>query len=131
MSSYYDQTDVSTPGTDDIEVDTADLYEALSTRRRRFVILLVDRFGTISISDAADRIAGFECEGRVASSDRKAVYVSLYQAHSDKLEEAGVVEYDERRKVFSESPLTATAADYVREGYNRFAAFEGAAEVLA
>lgn len=130
-SSYYSQADVDTPGEDDIEFDTADLFEALRVQRRRFVVLLVDRFDEISVGDASDRIAAFENDGPVSASERKAVYVGLYQSHAEKLDESGLVSVDGRVNKFTRTQLTAEAAEYIREAYNRFACFEGAAEVLS
>lgn len=129
-TGYYGQVDVPEPGAGDIEIETADLYEVLRNQRRRFLILLVDRFGRISLSEAADRIAAFEVDGRVDSQARKAVYVGLYQSHGEKVAESGLVEFDDRSKEFYRSPLTGTAAGYIRDGYERFACFEGASEVL-
>ena len=127
---YYDQMDVPTPGAADIEIETADLFEALRVKRRRFVILMVDRFGQMDTGELADRITRHEVGDHFNTQDRKAVYVGLYQTHLGTLDDANLVEYNKPRGTAKPSPLTGEAAAYIRDGYDRFACHEGAREVL-
>lgn len=78
-----------------------DLFEILSNRRRRQVIQFLEQQadGRADLSDVVDRVAARENETGVEGlsyDDRKSVHISLYQHHAPKMDEAGVIDYDER-----------------------------------
>lgn len=60
--------------------------------------------GTSTIQELAEQIAVIENETdaeKLSSQQRKRVYVSLYQTHIPKLEETGIIEYeDDQGKVY-------------------------------
>jgi hypothetical protein len=69
-------------------------------RRRRVLELLQDADGTVSLSDLAEEIAAMENDKEVAqitSSERKRVYVGLYQCHLPKMDSMGVVSFNKPR----------------------------------
>lgn len=74
------------------------LFELISNARRRFVLSRIDRGeGPIELTTLAEELAAWENDTTVeglSTQARKRVYVSLYQTHVPKLEEAGLVEYD-------------------------------------
>jgi hypothetical protein len=74
-------------------------YDLLSNPRRRYVLYHLDREGNpVSIGALADHVAAWENDttvGEVGSQERKRVYVSLYQTHVPKLDEAGLVRYEQ------------------------------------
>ncbi|SEH45361.1 hypothetical protein SAMN05192561_10216 [Halopenitus malekzadehii] len=81
-----------------------DVYEIISSkRRRRFIFILAalvrdhdgDETPQIPVGDVAEHIAEDTFN---ESTDRKTVYISLIQHHLSKLDEAGVITYDERGK---------------------------------
>jgi DNA-binding transcriptional ArsR family regulator len=76
--------------------DTA--YELLSNKRRRFVISRLRRAeGAVSIDELAEGLAAWENEipeSELTDTQIKRLYVSLYQIHVPKLEEAELVTYD-------------------------------------
>jgi DNA-binding transcriptional ArsR family regulator len=76
-----------------------------NSRRRRVVRLLADADGEMTISELSERIAAAE-EGvdrdDLSSSDRKRVYISLYQTHLPKLEEHDAVSMDDDGVVTTE-----------------------------
>jgi len=81
---------------------TTDLvFEVLYNRRRRDIITyLRENDGTATTSDLAEYIAAKENETTVAglsSSERKCVYVGLYQNHLPMMDDAGVVDYEKDR----------------------------------
>jgi len=83
---------------------TKDLaFEILYNRRRRDVIThLRENGGTATISDLAEYIAAKENETTVdalSSSERKCVYVGLYQNHLPMMDDAGVVSYNKDRGI--------------------------------
>jgi DNA-binding transcriptional ArsR family regulator len=75
------------------------LFSLLSNPRRRFILQHLKGVGEgIELQDLAAEVAAWENEtDRDALTDkqRKRLYVSLYQTHIPKLEEAGIVEYDD------------------------------------
>lgn len=85
-------------------LDLDDVYEIISSkRRRRFIFVLAtlgrdhdrDEHSQIPVGAVAEYIAEATLN---ESTDRKSVYVSLIQHHLSKLDEAGVITYDERGK---------------------------------
>lgn len=85
------------------EADTLDrVFGVLSNRRRRQVIqYLRERDGTATVGELAEHIASEEDDTpiqQLSSSDRKRVYVSLYQNHLPVIADANIVEYDKNRK---------------------------------
>lgn len=80
-----------------------DLLEILSNRRRRLLWrLLKQESGELGLNDASRRIAalenGIEPED-VDYDQRKSVYNSLRQFHCEKMDEAGLVDFDKREAV--------------------------------
>lgn len=79
-----------------------DIFELLKNERRREVIryLLNEPDGTATLSDLAEYIAAKEngIEIRQLSSDqRKRVYIGLYQCHLPKMDEKGVIDFENNR----------------------------------
>ena len=69
-------------------------------RRRRVIKYLRDAEGEVTLSDLAEHIAAIENDTTPAqrtSSQRKCVYVGLYQCHLPKMDDAGVIEYNQAR----------------------------------
>lgn len=79
-----------------------ELFRILSNARRRYIIYHLHNAGQeMSLKDLATIIAAEENEteiGDVTDDDRQRVYISLYQTHLPKLEESGIIEYDEERR---------------------------------
>ena len=84
----------------DEEPDPNDLLEILSNRRRRLLWqLLRQRSDTIELNDASRRIASLENDidpKEVTYDQRKSVYNSLRQFHCQKMDEAGLIDFDKR-----------------------------------
>lgn len=74
------------------------MFDLLSSSRRRFVLQYLSRHeGPVPFSELANELAAWENDTDVediTERQRKRVYVSLYQTHIPKLEEAGIVDYD-------------------------------------
>lgn len=88
--------------TDDDSVITKDeIFEVLKNRRRRDTLeYLIDANGTVTLSELAEHIAAWENDIEVAelnSTQRKRVYVALYQTHLPKMDDVGVIDYDRNR----------------------------------
>lgn len=93
-------------GTDDgdadgeLSLDTA--FGVLQNERRRRVLrhLWNREDGGASLGDLAEHVAAIEngtTPEALTAKQRKRVYVGLYQSHLPKLDEAGVVEFDQKR----------------------------------
>lgn len=74
------------------------VFDLLSNPRRRYILSYLRREeSAVDLVDLADEIAAWENDTPVeelTSQQRKRVYVSIYQTHVPKLEDAGVVTYD-------------------------------------
>ncbi|WP_254862659.1 DUF7344 domain-containing protein [Halovivax gelatinilyticus] len=77
------------------------IFELLKNRRRREVLqYLLDTDGTVTLGELAEQIAAWENDTTVAalnSDQRKRVYVALYQTHLPKMDDAGIIDYDQDR----------------------------------
>ncbi|TQQ80240.1 DUF7344 domain-containing protein [Halonotius roseus] len=69
-------------------------------RRRRVLRMLQEADGTTTLSDLAEQIAAWENDKEVkqiTSSERKRVYVGLYQCHLPKMDDMGVIDFNKPR----------------------------------
>ncbi|WP_049922023.1 DUF7344 domain-containing protein [Halopiger djelfimassiliensis] len=77
-----------------------EVFDLLSNHRRRYAIHYCKREdGPVELGDLAEHVAAWELDKDVAeltSAERKRVYTSLQQTHLPTLEEAGMVEFDDR-----------------------------------
>jgi len=77
------------------------IFELLKNRRRREVLTyLLDTDGTVTLGELAEQIAAWENDTTVnalSSDQRKRVYVALYQTHLPKMDDAGIIDYDQDR----------------------------------
>ena len=80
------------------ELSQDTIFDLLSSARRRYTLwYLHQQPDPVHLQDLAEEIAAWENDTEpenLTDQDRKRVYVSLYQTHIPKLEEAGVIEYD-------------------------------------
>jgi DNA-binding transcriptional ArsR family regulator len=89
----------SAEGSPELSLDT--VFEILKNRRRRDILqYLWEHEGTANIGELAEHIAALENDIDVAalsSSQRKRVYIGLYQCHLPKMDDAGIVAFDKHR----------------------------------
>lgn len=89
------------PGTADSQTERLDrIFTILKNRRRRLVLEYLRTHESTTQSDLARHVAAVENgidEAAVTSTERKRVYVSLYQAHLPKLDDLGAVSFDRDR----------------------------------
>ena len=75
-----------------------EVFEVLKSPRRRYALYyLRQQGGESELSDLTEQVAAWENEttpAALTTEQRKRVYISLYQTHLPKLDEANVVEYD-------------------------------------
>ncbi|ELY95274.1 hypothetical protein C482_16553 [Natrialba chahannaoensis JCM 10990] len=95
---------VSDAETDD-QLSKDVIFELLKNRRRREVLTyLLEADETVTLGELAEQIAAWENDTSVnalSSDQRKRVYVALYQTHLPKMDDAGIVEYDQDRGLIS------------------------------
>ncbi|MFC7139041.1 hypothetical protein ACFQMA_04210 [Halosimplex aquaticum] len=88
------------------------VFDILSSARRRYVLyLLRTEDAPVELTELAEDVAAWENDTTVdelTKQQRKRVYVSLYQTHVPKLEDAGLVNYDQDT---GEVELTQAAND--------------------
>lgn len=74
------------------------VFELLSSPRRRYILYYLRKEnGQVELTSLAEQVAAWENEtdvDKITEQERKRVYVSLYQTHIPRLDEAGVIEYD-------------------------------------
>ena len=85
------------------------VFELLKNQRRREVLRYLEAADdeTVSLSDLAEHIAAIENDTTVqaiSSSERKRVYVGLYQCHLPKMDDMNVVAFDQNRGTISLGP---------------------------
>lgn len=77
------------------------IFELLKNRRRREVLqYLLEADDTVTLGELAEQIAAWENDidiNALSSDQRKRVYVALYQTHLPKMDDAGIVDYDQDR----------------------------------
>ncbi|GAB3670762.1 DUF7344 domain-containing protein [Halopiger thermotolerans] len=94
-----------------------ELFEILSNRRRRHILHeLMREQDTLDIGTLSQQIAAWE-DGlelhEVTSSDRKRVYTALHQSHLPKMDEAGVVDFNQDRGTVSPTPALEDVEIYM------------------
>ncbi len=86
-----------------VQLEPDDVFEILRNQRRRDVLRFFfeeDRTA-VELGTLAEHLAAAEFETTTAeltSQERKRMYVSLYQCHLPKMDEAGIIEFDSDRK---------------------------------
>ncbi len=108
---------MSTKESNELTQDT--VYDLLSNKRRRFVISKLRRAeGPVSVNELSESVAAWENGVEVeelTDKQTKRVYVSLYQIHIPKLDEAGLVEYDKDSGQVELTPTVSELDSYLPE----------------
>jgi len=85
-------------GPEEIRLDV--IFDILKNQRRRHVLRYLREYETTTLSDLAEHVAALE-NGKdvqsLTSSERKRVYVGLYQCHLPRMNDAGVIDFDSDR----------------------------------
>jgi hypothetical protein len=85
-------------GADSLDTDT--LFSILSVERRRYALYCLQQYrNPLTLADLADEVALLEHDERsvaqIPGEDIKSIYTNLYHSHVPKMDDAGVVEYDQ------------------------------------
>lgn len=92
------------------------IFSLLQNRRRRLVLEYLRTHESTTQSDLARHVAAVENgtdEAAVTSTQRKRVYVSLYQAHLPKLDDFDAVSFDRDRGTIERTPRTEDLLTYI------------------
>ncbi|MFD1586616.1 hypothetical protein ACFR9U_06450 [Halorientalis brevis] len=86
-----------------VTLEPDDVFEILRNQRRRDVLRFFFEEGrtAVELGTLAEHLAAAEFETTITeltSQERKRMYVSLYQCHLPKMDEAGIIEFDSDRK---------------------------------
>lgn len=103
---------------EDIERLSLDvIFEILHVSRRRDVLSYLEKHGgNASLDQLAEFIAAKENgieEWELSSSQRKRVYIGLYQCHLPKMNDAGIIDYNQPRGSIELKPAAAQLYPYL------------------
>ncbi|SEO91012.1 hypothetical protein SAMN04487948_107104 [Halogranum amylolyticum] len=97
-------------------------FHLLQNARRRDVLRYLSRQSSdavCEIKDVAAQVAAWENDtpvDQLSSDERQRVYIALYQSHLPKLDEAGVVDYDQSRGRLEPTPALEQLYAYLAIG---------------
>jgi len=98
-SQHAPDHETALSGDESKSLDT--IFEVLKNRRRWLVLrYLKTTSESASIGELAEHIAAIENDikqAELGSQQRKRVYISLYQSHLPKMDDAGVIQFDQNR----------------------------------
>lgn len=101
-------------------------FDVLSNARRREVCRhLASSLEPKTLGELAEHIAAKENgtpPAKLASEDRKRVYISLYQYNLPALDDAGIIDFDEEQKIVRPEDHFVVAVDCLRAVENRLMA---------
>lgn len=114
MKKQVEQTNSTLASEDSISDD--DIFHILQNERRRYVLqYLQEQAGECTLRDLARQIAAWENETspqQVSSDERQRVYIALYQAHLPKLDDFGVIDYNQARGIIKQTDLADMINQY-------------------
>jgi DNA-binding transcriptional ArsR family regulator len=93
------------------------VFELLSSPRRRYILYHLRQTNEpVELTTLAEQVAAWENEtdvDNITEQERKRVYVSLYQTHIPRLDEAGVIVYDKDSGMVSLSSQAKEIDNYL------------------
>jgi hypothetical protein len=99
------------------------VFEILKNSRRRETLqYLRTHDGSATLSEVAEHIAALENDTTVqaiSSTQRKRVYVGLYQCHLPKMDDIGVVDFDKNRGTIELKPVAEQLFEYLEDDDSR------------
>ncbi|WP_254763815.1 DUF7344 domain-containing protein [Natrinema marinum] len=119
------ESDDEAPGVEtdaDSAVETSafskdEIFHLLQNERRRMVLrYLRGTEGPVRMRDVAEQVAAWEHDTTVedlTSTQRQRVYIPLYQSHLSKLDNAGLIEYQQNRGIVERKPLADRVDQYL------------------
>lgn len=100
-----------------VSLNKDDIFHILQNERRRQVLdHLKEVEGKVEMREIAEKIAAWENNTTVDnlySDQRQRVYIALYQSHLPKLDDLGVIEYNQPRGTIEPTPLLEEVTKYL------------------
>ncbi|MBV0900951.1 DUF7344 domain-containing protein [Haloarcula salina] len=105
-------------GSDDEQhISKGEIFDVLQNERRRHTLqYLRENGGPVSLGDLASHVAAqeYDCpDADVTSAQRKRVYTTLQQSHLPRMDEAGIVEYDDETGTIERTEQTEELTVYL------------------
>ena len=101
------------------EITQDEIFDLLSNPRRRYVInYLLRENRPVSIQELSKELATWEFdvdEDQLTDQQEKRIYVALYQTHIPKLEDVGVIDYDDDASLVELTDQARQLQPYVEE----------------
>jgi|AntRauTorcE11898_2_1112593.scaffolds.fasta_scaffold28981_1 hypothetical protein len=102
---------------DDATLSRDETFEILSNHRRRFALHHLQQNGDqAQLGDLSEHVAAWENDiavAEVSSTERKRVYTSLQQFHLPKMDEKGILEFDDREGTVTLTPAAEDVDIYL------------------
>ncbi|MFH5802266.1 hypothetical protein [Haladaptatus sp. CMAA 1911] len=99
------------------ELSKNKIFHLLQTPRRRYALQYLKEHDTpVEMRDLAEQVAAWENETNVqalTSDERQRVYIPLYQSHLPKLDEEGIIEYNQSRGTVKRTKLADQLDQYL------------------
>lgn len=101
----------------DPELSKDELFHLLQNQRRRRVLLYLQSADSeVTMREVAEQVAAWENDTTVealSSDERQRVYIALYQSHLPKLDDSGVLTYNQQRGIIERTPLADQLDTYL------------------
>lgn len=95
-----------------------EIFHLLQNQRRRYVLQYLQEVdGTVEMRDMAEQVAAWEHDTTLqalTSDERQRVYIALYQAHLPKLDEKGVINYNQSRGIVEPTANVEQLTQYLQ-----------------
>ena len=116
-SSQRADSAADTPANEGPPIELDQVFGLLWNRRRRDVLRYLS--GTdeqVRLGELAETIAARKCDKsvrQITSQERKRVYIGLYQGHLPKMDDCGVIEYNQQRGIIDHGPNYEVLVGYL------------------
>jgi hypothetical protein len=120
MTEASDRLETDALSETESELELDQVFGILKNQRRRYVLQYLNEVDdTVSMNDLAEEIAAWENGkdvSQLSSSERKRVYVGLYQCHLPKMDSMGVVSFNKPRGLIERGPNAEVFDEYLQTG---------------
>ncbi|WP_158059705.1 DUF7344 domain-containing protein [Halorussus halophilus] len=124
MNATEQQTDTpsdlgagSGPADEDEQLTKDDVFHLLQNQRRRDVLRYLQGVeGPVAMREMAEQVAAWEHDTTLqalTSDECQRVYIALYQTHLPKLDEEGIINYNQSRGIVERTPLADELQRYL------------------
>jgi DNA primase len=120
--SAQSNTKSGTSPADPVTLSTDDAFHLLQNARRRAVLrYLLEHEGEsqFAMRDIAEQVAAWEHDttvSQLSSDERQRVYIALYQNHLPKLDDQGIIQYNQPRGVVEPEPRIRLLQPFLEDG---------------